>query len=81
MAGGRRIVTATAPNVDAAEVARFAAQARQWWDVGGPFAPLHKLNPLRLAWIKEQAAAHFGRDGRDPRALAGLTALDIGCGG
>jgi len=81
MAGGRRVVTTTAQNVDEAEVARFAAQARQWWDIAGPFAPLHKLNPLRLAWIKEQAAAHFRRDARDPKALAGLSALDIGCGG
>ncbi|HZP21607.1 MAG TPA: bifunctional 2-polyprenyl-6-hydroxyphenol methylase/3-demethylubiquinol 3-O-methyltransferase UbiG [Bauldia sp.] len=71
----------TGGHIDAAEVARFAALAAEWWDPAGPFAPLHKLNPLRLGWIKEQAAARFGRDYRDPKALAGLTALDIGCGG
>lgn len=44
-------------------------------------APLHKLNPLRVGWIKGQISGRFGRDIVDPKALAGLTILDIGCGG
>lgn len=44
-------------------------------------APLHKLNPLRVRWIKGEIAARFGRDPAGPDALAGLAILDIGCGG
>jgi 2-polyprenyl-6-hydroxyphenyl methylase/3-demethylubiquinone-9 3-methyltransferase len=66
--------------VDAVEVARFAAIASEWWDEGGPMHPLHRLNPTRLAWIKGEIAARFGRDGNAPDALAGLTILDVGCG-
>jgi 2-polyprenyl-6-hydroxyphenyl methylase/3-demethylubiquinone-9 3-methyltransferase len=42
--------------------------------------PLHRLNPVRLAYIKEQVAGHFGRDTKPARALDGLRILDIGCG-
>jgi 2-polyprenyl-6-hydroxyphenyl methylase/3-demethylubiquinone-9 3-methyltransferase len=67
--------------VDPAEIARFSALAETWWDAGGPMAPLHRLNPIRLAWIKERLARRFGRDVKDPRALSGLRILDVGCGG
>jgi 2-polyprenyl-6-hydroxyphenyl methylase/3-demethylubiquinone-9 3-methyltransferase len=67
-------------SVDAAEVARFSALAASWWDADGPMRPLHRLNPTRLAWLKGEIAAAFGRDPRDPAALAGLAVLDIGCG-
>jgi 2-polyprenyl-6-hydroxyphenyl methylase/3-demethylubiquinone-9 3-methyltransferase len=43
--------------------------------------PLHDLNPVRLRYIRDQAAAHFHRDGRRIDCLAGLRILDIGCGG
>jgi 2-polyprenyl-6-hydroxyphenyl methylase/3-demethylubiquinone-9 3-methyltransferase len=66
---------------DAEELAKFAALERSWWDPKGPMAPLHKLNPVRLAFLRDQACRHFGRDPRAPRPLAGLQALDIGCGG
>ena len=66
--------------VDPAELARFSALAETWWDSNGPMRPLHRLNPTRLAWIKEQIAAHFSRDAADPRALGGLRILDVGCG-
>jgi len=72
---------AAGPSIDPADVARFSAQAAEWWDAKGPFAPLHKLNPARLAFIRDQAAARFGRDVRARGAFAGLTVLDIGCGG
>jgi 2-polyprenyl-6-hydroxyphenyl methylase/3-demethylubiquinone-9 3-methyltransferase len=68
-------------SIDPAEVAKFSALAAQWWDPSGKFAPLHKFNPVRLSFIRGQAAARFSRD---PRALApfeGLSLLDIGCGG
>ena len=43
-------------------------------------APLHRLNPVRLGWIKDQLAAHFGRETKASKALAGLRILDVGCG-
>src|SRR6185312_1029607 len=70
-----------AGSVDPAEVAKFAAMAAQWWDPAGKFAPLHKFNPVRLSFIRAEAAAHFGRDARALRPFEGLTLLDIGCGG
>jgi 2-polyprenyl-6-hydroxyphenyl methylase/3-demethylubiquinone-9 3-methyltransferase len=73
-------VSASTSTVDPAEVARFAAIATEWWDENGPMRPLHRLNPTRLAWIKGEIAARFGRDAKAPEALAGLTVLDIGCG-
>ena len=68
-----------APSVDPAEVAKFTAMAAEWWDPTGKFAPLHKFNPVRLAFIRETAARHFQRDGLTP--FEGLSLLDIGCGG
>ncbi len=67
-------------SVDAAELAKFARIGADWWDPDGPMRPLHRLNPVRVRWIRERAAAHFGLPG-DPRPLSGLRALDIGCGG
>ncbi len=68
-------------SVDAAEVAKFSALAAEWWDPAGKFAPLHRFNPVRLSFIKAEAAAHFGRDPRGLRPFEGLSLLDIGCGG
>jgi len=68
-------------SVDPAEIAKFAAMAEAWWDPAGKFRPLHRLNPTRLAYIRDCAAARFGRDPLAPRPLAGLALLDIGCGG
>ncbi|MCB1494145.1 MAG: bifunctional 2-polyprenyl-6-hydroxyphenol methylase/3-demethylubiquinol 3-O-methyltransferase UbiG [Bauldia sp.] len=73
--------------IDRDEVARFSALAGEWWDPKGPMAPLHRLNPVRLGYVKDQACRHFDgpgdgarRDPGDPHALAGLSILDIGCG-
>jgi 2-polyprenyl-6-hydroxyphenyl methylase / 3-demethylubiquinone-9 3-methyltransferase len=70
-----------AASVDPAELAKFAAMAESWWDPRGKFAPLHRLNPLRIAYIRDQAARRLGRDPLRPGPLAGLRLLDIGCGG
>ncbi len=67
--------------VDESEVAQFSAMADQWWDATGKFRPLHQINPVRVAYIKEQVCARFGRDHGDSQALKGLRILDIGCGG
>ena len=72
---------AAASTVDDAEVARFSRVAGQWWDPRGPMAALHKFNPVRLSYIRDRTAEHFGRDSRRLDGLAGLRLLDIGCGG
>jgi len=70
-----------AGTVVAEEVARFSRFARQWWDPRGPMAALHKFNPVRLAYIRDRAAEHFGRDLARLDSLKDLRILDIGCGG
>jgi 2-polyprenyl-6-hydroxyphenyl methylase / 3-demethylubiquinone-9 3-methyltransferase len=72
--------TATEASLDPVELARFGELAGRWWDPGGPLAPLHRLNPLRLAYIRDRLCLRFGRDAHGPRPLAGLRVLDIGCG-
>ena len=55
--------------------------AGEWWDPNGKFRPLHALNPVRLAFIRDQLCEHFGRDSEAIRSLEGLSIADIGCGG
>jgi 2-polyprenyl-6-hydroxyphenyl methylase/3-demethylubiquinone-9 3-methyltransferase len=71
----------TGASIDRDEVARFEAIAATWWDEAGPMRVLHRFNPVRLAYIRDTACRHFGRDPRAPFALDGLTLVDIGCGG
>ena len=68
-------------SVDPDEVARFAALAANWWDPEGTFKPLHKLNPVRIGFIRDHLASHFARDPFTPKPLDGLSILDVGCGG
>jgi 2-polyprenyl-6-hydroxyphenyl methylase/3-demethylubiquinone-9 3-methyltransferase len=67
--------------IDQSEVDRFSAMAAEWWSPTGKFKPLHKFNPVRLAYIRDRVAENFGRDPKAARPLAGLRVLDIGCGG
>ena len=67
--------------IDPGEVAKFEAMAAEWWDPNGKFRPLHLMNPCRLDYITRQIAAEYGRDLMQPKPLAGLRILDIGCGG
>ncbi|HEV2897490.1 MAG TPA: bifunctional 2-polyprenyl-6-hydroxyphenol methylase/3-demethylubiquinol 3-O-methyltransferase UbiG [Pseudaminobacter sp.] len=71
----------TRSTIDAGEVERFSALAAEWWNPNGKFRPLHKFNPVRLAYIRDQIAARFGRDSHAARPFEGLRILDIGCGG
>ena len=77
----RKASPSTASTVDADEVARFSAMAAEWWDQRGKMAPLHKLNPVRLGYIRDAACRRFGRDAKRIDCLDGLRVLDIGCGG
>jgi 2-polyprenyl-6-hydroxyphenyl methylase / 3-demethylubiquinone-9 3-methyltransferase len=72
---------ARADSVDPDEVARFSRLADEWWNANGPMAALHKFNPVRIGYIRDRSAAHFGRDAGRLDSLAGLRMLDIGCGG
>lgn len=71
----------TISTIDAEEVARFSRIAEEWWDLDGKFKPLHRINPLRIGYIRDQICAHFGRDSDASQPLSGLRLLDIGCGG
>lgn len=62
------------------EARHFGALAADWWDPAGRSAMLHKLNPVRLAWMREQIDAHWQGDPRSLKPLVGKTALDAGCG-
>ena len=72
---------AAGTSVDPDDVARFSRIAAEWWDPRGKFAPLHRFNPTRLAFIRETALDRFGREPGAARPFEGLRLLDIGCGG
>jgi 2-polyprenyl-6-hydroxyphenyl methylase/3-demethylubiquinone-9 3-methyltransferase len=69
-----------ATTVDPAEVAKFSRLSDEWWDPKGNMAPLHKINPLRLSYIRDAACRKFERNAKSLNCLAGLRILDIGCG-
>jgi len=71
----------TKGTIDSEEVARFSAMAAEWWDPTGKFKPLHRFNPVRLAYIKQEVCRKFDRDPKATDAFKGLRFLDIGCGG
>ena len=72
---------AEGPSGDRAEVERFWALAEAWWDPFGKFAPLHKLNPVRVGYVRDLACARLDRDSKREKPLKRLALLDIGCGG
>lgn len=67
--------------IDPAEIERFSRIAAEWWDPAGKFRPLHKFNPVRLAWLRDTICMAHGRDPLSPRPLDGLRIIDVGCGG
>src|SRR3954453_12625840 len=71
---------AAATTVDPAEVAKFSKLSDEWWDPNGKMAPLHKINPLRLSYIRDAGCRKFNRNVRKLGCLSGLGILDIGCG-
>jgi 2-polyprenyl-6-hydroxyphenyl methylase/3-demethylubiquinone-9 3-methyltransferase len=71
--------TLSRPSIDPEEVEKFSRIAAEWWDPDSKFKPLHKFNPVRLAFIRDAICTHFGLSGDTP--LSGLRILDIGCGG
>lgn len=71
---------ATIATIDPREAEHFGALAADWWDPRGSSAMLHRLNPARLAYLREAADLHWGLDPAGFAPLAGKTALDVGCG-
>src|SRR5918993_100313 len=63
-----------------AEVQQFGKLAADWWDPRGASAMLHKLNPVRLAYIRDWIDQHWSLDEHSRRPLEGKSALDVGCG-
>lgn len=72
--------TLSAQTIRPEEAAHFGKLAADWWDPKGQSAMLHKLNPVRLGFIRAAIDTHFGADPRGLRPLAGKSALDVGCG-
>ena len=66
--------------VDPKEAAHFGAMAADWWDPNGSSAMLHRMNPVRLAYIRDRLDQHWGLDECDLKPLRGRRAADVGCG-
>jgi 2-polyprenyl-6-hydroxyphenyl methylase / 3-demethylubiquinone-9 3-methyltransferase len=73
-------VTAEPSTIDPAEAAHFGALAADWWDPKGSSAMLHKLNPVRLKYMREQIDHHWQADETGLKPLFGKSAADVGCG-
>ena len=72
--------TSAGPTIRPEEAAHFGKLARDWWDPKGSSAMLHKLNPVRLGFIREAVDIHWGASIENRRPLAGKSVLDVGCG-
>ena len=70
----------SAATINPNEAAHFGALAADWWNPNGTSAMLHRLNPVRLSYIRAQIDAHWQVDARERYPLAGRTAIDVGCG-
>jgi 2-polyprenyl-6-hydroxyphenyl methylase/3-demethylubiquinone-9 3-methyltransferase len=67
--------------IDQNEVEKFSRIADEWWSETGKFKPLHKFNPIRIAYLRRKIVEHFSLDAKKITALEGLKILDVGCGG
>jgi 2-polyprenyl-6-hydroxyphenyl methylase / 3-demethylubiquinone-9 3-methyltransferase len=75
--------TAMPPNlntIDPREATHFGGLAEDWWDPSGSSALLHKINPVRLSFVRQMIDSHWGVSKQERHPLAGKTALDVGCG-
>lgn len=79
MAEAKKNSSATTINND--EINHFAKDSGKWWDENGPFKPLHRLNPVRMGYIKDKVTTHFKIKENTLKPFDNLSFLDIGCGG
>ena len=63
------------------EIEKFSKIAEEWWDPNGKFKPLHKFNPIRISYIKENIINTFNLRNKKDNPLSGIKILDVGCGG
>jgi 2-polyprenyl-6-hydroxyphenyl methylase/3-demethylubiquinone-9 3-methyltransferase len=68
-------------SINPKEIEHFSKDSARWWDEAGPFGILHRLNPVRMGYIREQIGQHYGLKPDDLKPFRGLRILDIGCGG
>jgi 2-polyprenyl-6-hydroxyphenyl methylase/3-demethylubiquinone-9 3-methyltransferase len=73
--------SAAGASLDEGEIRHFSKDSSHWWDEEGPFKPLHRMNPARLSYIREQVLGHFALPANNRYPMTGLKILDIGCGG
>ena len=71
----------SAASIDQDEIAQFSRHADEWWNPEGALRPLHKINPTRLEFIRDEVTQHFGLKAGTSDVFKGLSILDIGCGG
>jgi 2-polyprenyl-6-hydroxyphenyl methylase/3-demethylubiquinone-9 3-methyltransferase len=71
---------ATRSSIDPKEAAHFGALAADWWDPKGSSAMLHRLNPVRLRYLRDRIDRHWELDETGLRPLVGRRATDVGCG-
>ena len=69
-----------ATTIDPRQAEHFGRLAADWWDPGGSSAMLHKLNPVRLAYVRDRINQHWGLDEHDLKPLKGRRVADVGCG-
>lgn len=74
------MATTASSTIDPREAAHFGAMAADWWDPHGSSAMLHKLNPVRLHYLRQAIDLHWQGNDSSFRPLAGKRALDVGCG-
>lgn len=81
-AGVRRTIEREVPitTIRPGEAEHFGRLASEWWDPDGSSRMLHRLNPVRLAFVREAVDVHWARDVESRRPLDGKSALDVGCG-
>jgi len=72
--------TVSAATIRPEEAAHFARLAAEWWDPKGSSAMLHRMNPVRLSFLRDAIDRHWGSDSENLKPLAGRRALDVGCG-
>ena len=68
-------------SVNKKEIEKFSKMASEWWDPNGKFKPLHKFNPIRIKYIKENIISSFQLKKNTNKPLEKIDILDIGCGG
>lgn len=67
--------------IDPKEIEKFEVMAEEWWSATGKFKPLHKFNPIRIAYLRDKIIENFSLDSSQKEPLKNIKILDVGCGG